>query len=141
MEEPGERAQRRRQLILLLALALLLLLQWVALDASRRAAVGEARAVDIAQIFAPLLVTFGILRGFFGAPMWIAREAKLAANDELAADNRRRALSFGMVIAVCAAAIACAVLPFYPLDGIMVAHGLLAAFLIPAVCRFVWLER
>lgn len=141
MKEPGEQAQRRRQAILLLSLALLLLMQWIAVGASQRIQSGTPRTVDIAQVIAPVLVALGLLRGFFGAPMWIAREAKLAANDELAADNRRRALGFGTICAAFTASAACLLTPFFPLDSVVIAQTMLSALLVPAICRFAWLER
>jgi hypothetical protein len=141
VKEPGEQAQRRRQAILLLSLLLLLMMQWIAVGASQRIQAGTPRTVDIAQVIAPVLVALGLLRGFFGSPMWIAREAKLAANDELAVDNRRRALGFGMICAAFTALVACLLTPFVPLDSIVIAHAMLSALLAPAICRFVWLER
>ena len=141
MKEPGEQAQRRRQAILLLSLVLLLLMQWIAVGASQRIQAGTPRTVDIAQVIAPVLVALVLLRGFVVSPMWIAREAKLAANDELAADNRRRALGFGMICAAFIASIACLLIPFVRLDSVVIAHTMLSALLVPAICRFVWLER
>ncbi len=141
MREPAERAQRRRQVILLGATLLLAGMQWIAVQTSYRVQEGPVRPVDVAQLLAPALVGLGILRGFFGAPLWLSPRVRRAANDELTADNRRRAMSAGLVGTVVGALGLVAVLPFERLESFEVAHLLLFSLLATTVGRFVWLEQ
>src|SRR6218665_1440603 len=105
IEEPGEAAQRRRQVILIALTFLLFLTQGVALAAAGRVHTGAVRAVDVAQLAAPLLGVAGLLRGLLATPRYIGAAARAAAVDELTLDNRHRALALGFVAAVLACAL------------------------------------
>lgn len=139
--EAGELAQRRRQKILAGCLMLMFFMQAVALQAAQRIATGQLRAVDVAQLIAPILLAAGLLRGFFGPPLYVSSHARRAAIDELTAENRHRALAFGFVVTIAMCAILCVALPFVALSGIETGHLVLAVAMGSTVFRFVLLER
>lgn len=142
MLEPAEGAQRRRQRILSVVLLLLAWTQWAAVETSYRIQDFPVRAVDVAQLIAPLLVCAGLLRGFFGAPMWLrSRQAREGANDELTVENRRLAMGRGFVITTVFLLALAISSPFYVLDRVAVIHGALFTLVASIVLNFVWLER
>lgn len=142
MMDTGESAQRRRVRILLGATTMFVLMQVVALGAGHRIEAGHVRAVDVAQLIAPTLLAAGIMRGLFGAPLWLRdAHARRAVNDELVVDNRRRAVAAGMLCAVIVALLVSFVSPFVALRDFEVAHAILFALVVAPVSRFVWLER
>jgi hypothetical protein len=137
----AERAQRRRVAVLTLALTLFILMQVIALAASARIADGAVRAVDIAQLFAPGMLALGMSRGMFGAPMWLRNaHAKQAVNDELARDNRRRAVIAGFAFGGLTAFVFACLTPVLALPGYMVAQAIFSALIVVTVGRFIWLE-
>jgi hypothetical protein len=142
MGEPAERAQRRRQLILPAFLLVLAWMQWTAVETSHRIQVMPTRMVDFAQLLAPMLVSLGLLRGFFGAPMWLRdKQATEGANDELTIENRRIALGRGFVTTVLALLAMAIAGPFVELDRFAIVHVALFVLVASILLNFVWLEQ
>lgn len=139
--EPGEAAQRRRQLLLMICTVLLLTMQLIAIQAAHRIHTGPARAVDIVQLFAPILIAGGLMRGLFGAPMRVSAQAKRAALDELSTENRNRALAFGFVVTVALSALLAILLPFADATSFEIGHLVFGTLVSATIFRFVWLER